>query len=72
VTDATCNIVCEICLLLRERDPKHELLEARHIVVIPADDEYEWAGMACCDSHYQLHCRVKHGQPLSGLSGGIQ
>ncbi len=64
--------LCEICLFRSETDPFYFVRRGEHIVVIPADADHDWAGMACCDEHYRLHLRVLHGQPLSGLSGGVQ
>lgn len=65
-----CN--CNLCEFISARERKHVIREAQHVVVLPEDKEYETVGVALCDEHYADWNRTHYGQPLSGLSGGLQ
>lgn len=63
---------CSLCALIRERDPKHVIRESTQVAVIPEDDEHTMVGVALCAEHYIDWVRTHQGQPLLGLSGGVQ
>ena len=55
---------CEACLWIQEREPKHVVREARHVLTIDADAEHDMCCAALCHEHRDDWRRVHaQGEP---------
>lgn len=50
---------CECCMHISERDRRHVVREARHVLVIDGDEEHDTCAMAFCREHAETYRRVR-------------
>jgi hypothetical protein len=50
---------CECCLFISERKREHVVREAKHVLVIHGDEEYDTCAMAMCHEHAYDYRRVR-------------